>query len=99
MLGVAVDRAQQRVNVDESFTLPRPRTSAPPIPADVQPNGVALQSFVTASADFAGWTPHSVFPNSATATGGCASHDMVDREVIYSFADLADFEVGEMVTR
>ena len=51
--GAVITRLVHSVAADRnSFTLPRPRTSAPPIPADVQPNGVALPSFVTAGADF-----------------------------------------------
>src|SRR5246127_4176055 len=52
VVGAVITRLAHSVAADRSgFALPRPRISAPPIPADVQPNGVALPSFITASAD------------------------------------------------
>ena len=51
--GAVITRLAHSVAGDRNtFTLPRPRISAPPIPADVQPKGIALPSFITPSGDF-----------------------------------------------
>src|ERR1700756_5553695 len=53
VVGAVITRLVHSVAADRnSLALPRPRTPAPQIPADVQPKGVALPTFVTASADF-----------------------------------------------
>ena len=97
--GAVITRLVHSVAGDRnSFTLPRPRTSAPPIPADVQPNGVALPSFVTASADFYRVDTALSVPQLSHGDWRLRIHGMVDREITYSFDDLADFDVVEMVT-
>lgn len=97
--GAVITRLVHSVAADRnSFALPRPRTSAPPIPADVQPNGVALPSFITASADFYRVDTALVVPQLSHGDWRLHIHGMVDHEATYSFDDLARFEVVEKVT-
>jgi DMSO/TMAO reductase YedYZ molybdopterin-dependent catalytic subunit len=99
VVGAVITRLVHSVAADRnSFTLPRSRTSAPPIPADVQPKGVALPSFVTASADFYRVDTALSVPQLSHGDWRLRIHGMVDREATYSFDDLADFDVVEMVT-
>jgi DMSO/TMAO reductase YedYZ molybdopterin-dependent catalytic subunit len=99
VLGAVITRLVHSVAADRnSFTLPRPRTSAPPILADVQPNGVVLPSFVTASTDFYRVDTALSVPQLSHGDWRLRIHGMVDREANYSFNDLADFNVVEMVT-
>jgi DMSO/TMAO reductase YedYZ molybdopterin-dependent catalytic subunit len=99
VVGAVITRSVHSVAADRtSFALPRPRRSAPPIPADVQPNGVALPSFVTASADFYRVDTALSVPQLSHSDWRLRIHGMVDREATYSFNDLADFDVVEMVT-
>lgn len=97
--GAVVTRLVHSVAADRnSFTLPRPRTSAPPIPADVQPNGVALPSFVTAGADFYRVDTALSVPQLSHGDWRLRIHGMVDHEATYSFDDLAHFDLVETVT-
>lgn len=97
--GAVVTRVVHSVAADrKSFTLPRPRVSAPPILADVQPNGVALPSFVTPSADFYRVDTALVVPQLSHGDWRLRIHGMVDHQATYSFDDLAGFEVVETVT-
>jgi len=97
--GAVITRLVHSVAGDRnSFTLPRPRTSAPPIPADVQPNGVALPSFVTPSAEFYRVDTALSVPQLSHGDWRLRIHGMVDHEASYSFDDLAGFDVIEMVT-
>jgi DMSO/TMAO reductase YedYZ molybdopterin-dependent catalytic subunit len=99
VVGAAITRLVHSVATDRnSFTLPRPRRPAPPIPADVQPNGVALPSFVTASADFYRVDTALSVPQLSHGDWRLRIHGMVGREATYSFDDLADFDIVEMVT-
>jgi len=99
VVGAVITRLVHSVAADRtSFALPRPRTPAPPIPADVQPNGVALPSFITASADFYRVDTALVVPQLSHGDWRLRIHGMVDREATYSFDDLAKFDVVEMVT-
>ncbi|HSS25501.1 MAG TPA: molybdopterin-dependent oxidoreductase [Mycobacterium sp.] len=99
VVGAVITRLVHSVAADRnSFTLPRPRISAPPIPADVQPNGVALPSFVTASADFYRVDTALSVPQLSHGDWRLRIHGMVDREATYSFDNLGDFDVVEMVT-
>lgn len=99
IVGAVVTRLVHSVASDRnSFALPEPRTSAPPIPADVQPKGVALPSFVTASADFYRVDTALSVPQLSHCDWRLRIHGMVDREATYSFDDLAHFDVVEMVT-
>ena len=97
--GAVITRLAHSVAGDRnSFTLPRPRTSAPPIPADVQPSGVALPSFVTPSADFYRVDTALSVPQLSHGDWRLRIHGMVDHEASYSFGDLAGFDVVETVT-
>ncbi|MDT5260748.1 MAG: hypothetical protein QOD10_5828 [Mycobacterium sp.] len=98
VVGAVITRLVHSVAADRnSFTLPRPRRSAPPIPADVQPNGVALPSFVTASADFYRVDTALSVPQLSHGDWRLRIHGLVDREATYSFDDLAHFDVVEKV--
>jgi DMSO/TMAO reductase YedYZ molybdopterin-dependent catalytic subunit len=97
--GAVITRLVHSVAADRhGFALPRPRTSLLPIPADVQPNGVALPSFITASADFYRVDTALVVPQLSHGDWRLHIHGMVDREATYSFDDLAHFDVVETVT-
>src|ERR1700757_1808871 len=92
VVGAVVTRWLHSVAADRnSLALPRPRTPAPPIPADVQPKGVALPSFVTTSADFYRVDTALVVPQLSRGDWRLRIHGMVCREATYSFADLAAF--------
>jgi DMSO/TMAO reductase YedYZ molybdopterin-dependent catalytic subunit len=98
VLGAVITRLVHSVAADRnSVTLAPPRTSAPPIPADVQPNGVALPSFITASADFYRVDTALSVPQLSHRDWRLRIHGMVDREATYGFDDLARFDVVEMV--
>ncbi|BBZ70117.1 molybdopterin-dependent oxidoreductase [Mycobacterium paraseoulense] len=97
--GAVITRLVHSVAADRSgFTLPRPRISAAPIPADVQPKGVALPSFVTPSADFYRVDTALSVPQLSHGDWRLRIHGMVNREATYSFADLAGFDVVEKGT-
>lgn len=97
--GAIVTRLTHSVAADrKAFTLPLPRKSAPPIPADVQPKGVALPSFITANGDFYRVDTALSVPQLSHADWRLRIHGMVDREATYNFDDLAHFDVVEMVT-
>lgn len=97
--GAVITRLVHSVAADRnSFALPRPRTSAPPIPADVQPNGVALPSFITPSADFYRVDTALSVPQLSHRDWRLRIHGMVDHEATYSFDDLAHFDVVETAT-
>lgn len=84
---VAGDRA--------ASTIPRPAVPAPPIPAEVTPDGVALPRFLTPSADFFRVDTALTVPQLSRDAWRLRVHGMVDRERVYDFADLAEFEVVE----
>lgn len=97
--GAVVTRLVHSVAADRTgFALPRPRTPAPPIPADVQPNGVALPSFITPAADFYRVDTALTVPQLSHGDWRLRIHGMVDRETTYRFDDLARFDVVETVT-
>jgi DMSO/TMAO reductase YedYZ molybdopterin-dependent catalytic subunit len=96
--GAVIGRLVHSVAADRNgFALPRPRTPAPPIPADVQPKGVALPRFVTAAIDFYRVDTALVVPQLSHGDWRLRIHGMVDREITYSFDDLARFELVEKV--
>ena len=97
--GAVITRLVHSVAADRNgFALPRPRTSAPAIPADVQPKDVALPSFVTASSDFYRVDTALTVPQLSRGDWRLRIRGMVDREATYSFDDLAHFDVIETVT-
>jgi DMSO/TMAO reductase YedYZ molybdopterin-dependent catalytic subunit len=97
--GAIITRLVHSVAADRnSFALPRPRTLAAPIPADAQPKGVALPSFVTASSEFYRVDTALTVPQLSHGDWRLRIHGMVDREATYSFDDLAHFDVIQTVT-
>jgi DMSO/TMAO reductase YedYZ molybdopterin-dependent catalytic subunit len=97
--GAVITRLVHSVTADRnSFALARPRTSLPPIPAEVQPKGVALPSFVTSAADFYRVDTALSVPQLSRGDWRLRIHGMVNHEATYSFDDLARFEVVESVT-
>lgn len=99
VLGAVITRWVHSVAGDRTgFALPRPRISAPPIPADVQPEGVALPSFITPSAEFYRVDTALSVPQLSRGDWRLRIHGMVDRETTYGFDDLARFDVIETVT-
>ncbi|WAC94220.1 molybdopterin-dependent oxidoreductase [Mycobacterium sp. Aquia_213] len=99
VVGAVITRLVHSVAADRNaVTLPTPRTPAPPIPADVQPNGVALPSFITPSTDFYRVDTALSVPQLSHGDWRLRIHGMVNREATYRFDDLAHFDVVEMVT-
>ncbi|OBK15323.1 molybdopterin-dependent oxidoreductase [Mycobacterium asiaticum] len=97
--GAVITRLAHSVEADRrTFALPRPRSPAPGIPADVQPKGVALPSFITPNADFYRIDTALVVPQLSQGDWRLRIHGMVDREASYTFDDLARFEVVEAMT-
>ncbi|MGE2816247.1 molybdopterin-dependent oxidoreductase [Mycobacterium heidelbergense] len=97
--GAIITRLAHSVAADRTtFAFPRPRIPSPPIPADVQPNGVALPSFITASADFYRVDTALIVPQLSHGDWRLHIHGMVDHQATYSFDDLARFDVVETVT-
>lgn len=96
--GAVIGRRVRSVSGDrESFALPAVTTPAPPIPADVQPAGVQLPSFITGNADFYRIDTALSVPQLSRADWRLRIHGMVDREVTYTFEDLQKFEPIEKV--
>ncbi len=75
--------------------VPPALTTAPPIPADVQPKGVALPSFITSNRDFYRIDTALIVPQVSRNDWRLKIHGMVDREITYSFDDLNGFGVVE----
>lgn len=77
--------------------VPPALTTAPPIPADVQPKGVALPSYITSNRDFYRIDTALLVPQVSRNDWRLKIHGMVDREITYSFDDLNGFGVVEKV--
>lgn len=96
--GAVIARLTHSVAADRrTFVLPPPRSSAPPIPAEVQPKGVALPSFITPNTDFYRIDTALSVPQLSHGDWRLRIHGMVDRETTYSFDDLARFDIVETV--
>src|SRR6201991_1617478 len=96
--GVVLSRMVSSVSGDrDAFALPRIDIAAPPVPATVQPKGVALPSFVTSNADFYRIDTALSVPQLSRADWQLKIHGMVDREVTYHFEDLDRFETVEQL--
>ncbi|OBF91060.1 oxidoreductase [Mycobacterium sp. 852002-51163_SCH5372311] len=94
--GAVITRLVHSVAADRnSVALPQPSRPAPPIPAEVQPNGIALPSFITSSADFYRVDTALIIPQLSHRDWRLRIHGMVDRETTYSFDNLAKFDVVE----
>lgn len=99
VVGAFATRLAHSVETDrKTFALPTPRSGARPIPPEVQPKGVALPSFVTASADFYRIDTALSVPQLSRGDWRLRIHGMVDRETTYSLDDLARFDIVESVT-
>ena len=94
--GVVLSRLLSSVSGDrDAFALPKVEVGAPPVPPTVQPNGVALPSFVTSNADFYRIDTALSVPQLSRSDWQLKIHGMVDREITYRFEDLDRFEVVE----
>ncbi|MCW2559075.1 MAG: sulfite oxidase-like oxidoreductase [Mycobacterium sp.] len=100
VLGAVLSRNVHSVSGDrEAFKPPPIKDPIRPVPANVQPDGVALPSFVTANGDFYRIDTALSVPQLSRDDWQLKIHGMVDREVTYRFGDLAKFELVEkMVT-
>ncbi len=96
--GAVISRLTSSVSGDrQAFALPRVDQAAAPVPASVQPKGVALPSFITSNADFYRIDTALSVPQLSRTDWQLRIHGMVDREVTYRFEDLDRFEVVEDV--
>ncbi len=94
--GNILTRRRRSVAADrDAFALPKITSPAPPIPPGVQPAGVDLPSFITSNADFYRIDTALAVPQLSREEWKLRIHGMVDREITYTFADLAGFEVVE----
>lgn len=90
--GVILNRRLQSVSGDrETFALPAVTSPAPPIPDAVQPKADGLVSFITPNDDFYRIDTALRAPQVARADWKLRIHGMVDREITYTFDDLARF--------
>jgi DMSO/TMAO reductase YedYZ molybdopterin-dependent catalytic subunit len=98
VVGVVVSRARTSVAGDrDAFALPAIDVSAPPIPPDVQPKGVALPTFITSNDDFYRIDTALSVPQLSREDWRLKIHGLVDREITYRFEDLDRFEVVQKV--
>ena len=96
VIGGISSRRLHSVSGERNATvLPPALTPPPPIPADVQPKGVALPSFITSNRDFYRIDTALLVPQVSHDDWRLKIHGMVDREVTYSFDDLQKFAVVE----
>jgi DMSO/TMAO reductase YedYZ molybdopterin-dependent catalytic subunit len=94
--GAVLSRLTTSVAGDrKAFTLPKIDVAAPSVPPAVQPQGVALPSFVTGNGDFYRIDTALSVPQLSRADWELKIHGMVDREITYRFDDLESFEVVE----
>jgi DMSO/TMAO reductase YedYZ molybdopterin-dependent catalytic subunit len=94
--GSILTRQRRSVADDrEAFALPKIASPAPPIPPGVQPAAEGLPSFITPNADFYRIDTALSVPQLAREDWKLRIHGMVDREITYSFADLAKFDLVE----
>lgn len=94
--GSLLTRQRRSVAGDrEAFTLPKIASPAPPIPPGAQPAVDGLPSFITPNADFYRIDTALSVPQISRDAWTLRIHGMVDREITYSFADLAKFELVE----
>jgi DMSO/TMAO reductase YedYZ molybdopterin-dependent catalytic subunit len=100
VLGAVLSRNVHSVSGDrEAFKPPPIKDPIRPVPAGVQPDGVALPGFVTANEDFYRIDTALSVPQLSRNEWQLKIHGMVDREITYRFDDLAKFDLVEkMVT-
>lgn len=96
--GAVIARLAHSVAADRrTLVLPKPRSLAPPIPAEVQPQGVALPRFITPSTEFYRIDTALSVPQLSHGEWRLRIHGMVDHEITFSFDDLARFDIVESV--
>jgi DMSO/TMAO reductase YedYZ molybdopterin-dependent catalytic subunit len=96
--GVVLSRLASSVADDrKAFALPHPARPAPAVPPAVQPDGVALPSFITPSAQFYRIDTALTVPQLSREDWRLRIHGMTDREITLQWADLDRFEVVEKV--
>ncbi|ORA33090.1 molybdopterin-dependent oxidoreductase [Mycobacterium aquaticum] len=96
--GVVLSRLASSVTEDRSaFTVPRPARPAPAVPPAVQPEGVAVPSFITPSAQFYRIDTALTVPQLSRDDWRMRIHGMTDREITLRWADLERFEVVEKI--
>jgi DMSO/TMAO reductase YedYZ molybdopterin-dependent catalytic subunit len=94
--GAVLSRLTTSVAGDRNaFALPKIDVAAPAVPPTVQPQSVALPSFVTGNDDFYRIDTALSVPQLSRADWELKIHGMVDREITYRFDDLERFEVVE----
>src|SRR5882757_3716426 len=100
VFGAVLSRNIHSVSGDrEAFKPPPIKDPIRPVPANVQPDGVALPSFVTANQDFYRIDTALSVPQLSRNEWQLKIHGMVDREITYRFDDLTKFDLVEkMVT-
>jgi DMSO/TMAO reductase YedYZ molybdopterin-dependent catalytic subunit len=100
VLGAVLSRQIHSVSGDRAaFTPPPVRKPIPTVPSSVQPEGVALPSFVTSNEGFYRIDTALSVPQLSRTDWQLKIHGMVDREITYRFDDLAKFDLVEkMVT-
>jgi DMSO/TMAO reductase YedYZ molybdopterin-dependent catalytic subunit len=100
VLGTVLSRQLHSVSGDrKAFRPPTVRKPIPPVPSNVQPEGVALPSYVTSNEDFYRIDTALSVPQLSRAEWQLKIHGMVDKEITYRFDDLAKFDLIEkMVT-
>ncbi|ART71195.1 oxidoreductase [Mycobacterium dioxanotrophicus] len=96
--GAVLSRLASSVTDDRNaFTVPRPLHPAVPVPPAVQPEGVAVPSFITPSAQFYRIDTALTVPQLSRDDWRMRIHGMTDREITLRWADLERFEVIEKV--
>jgi len=96
VLGAVLSRRLHSVAGERNTAVvPGAITTVPPVPADAQPTGVALPSFITNNADFYRVDTALLVPQVSRRGWRLRIHGMVDREIGYSWEDLAAFQVVE----
>ncbi len=92
--GTVLDRQRRSVAGErDTYSLPTPASPAPPIPPAVQPAADGLPSFITPNDDFYRIDTALSVPQITRSDWKLRIHGMVDREIIYTLDDLAEFEV------
>lgn len=99
VFGTALTHARRSVAGDrDTFVLPKAGSPAKPIPPEVAPSipkDVEPQSFITSNADFYRIDTALSVPQVSRDAWRLRIHGMVDKEVVYTFDDLKEFEVVE----
>src|SRR5262249_21530201 len=96
VIGTAVTRALHSAADDRrAFVPPEVDVPQPPPPPGVKPEGVELPSFITPNDDFYRIDTALAVPQLTREEWRLRIHGMVDRDVTFTFDDLADIPVIE----